>query len=124
MELGYDAVLLNTAVAKAGDPAAMARAHGAGGRGGADGVSRWTDGAARHGRALDAGARPGEPVVSAGLDPFYPIVDSAAWVARVVGVGARLIQLRVKDRHEAEIAGEIAAALDICRKRGRDVGRQ
>jgi len=26
MELGYDAVLLNTAVAKAGDPAAMAEA--------------------------------------------------------------------------------------------------
>ncbi len=26
MELGYDAVLLNTAVARAGDPAAMARA--------------------------------------------------------------------------------------------------
>jgi thiazole synthase len=26
MELGYDAVLLNTAVAKAGDPVAMARA--------------------------------------------------------------------------------------------------
>ncbi len=26
MELGYDAVLLNTAVAKAGDPAQMARA--------------------------------------------------------------------------------------------------
>ena len=26
MELGYDAVLLNTAVAKAGDPAAMAKA--------------------------------------------------------------------------------------------------
>ena len=24
------------------------------------------------------------------LDPFYPIVDSAAWVARLVGVGARL----------------------------------
>ena len=26
MELGYDAILLNTAIAKAGDPAAMARA--------------------------------------------------------------------------------------------------
>ena len=26
MELGYDAILLNTAVAQAGDPAAMARA--------------------------------------------------------------------------------------------------
>ena len=26
MELGYDAILLNTAIAKAGDPVAMARA--------------------------------------------------------------------------------------------------
>ena len=57
MELGFDAVLLNTAVAKAGDPVA----HGAGlpprGRGRARGLSRRPDGRARHGRALDAGAR-------------------------------------------------------------------
>ena len=33
MELGYDGVLLNTAVAKAGDPVAMARAFGSGDRG-------------------------------------------------------------------------------------------
>ncbi len=32
------------------------------------------------------------------LDPFYPIVDSAAWVARLTGVGAKLIQLRMKDK--------------------------
>ena len=31
------------------------------------------------------------------LDPFYPIVDSAAWVARLVAEGARLVQLRIKD---------------------------
>ena len=36
-----------------------------------------------------------------GLDPFYPIVDSAAWVERMVGVGARLMQLRIKDKNEA-----------------------
>jgi thiamine-phosphate pyrophosphorylase len=44
------------------------------------------------------------------LDPFYPIVDSAAWVARLVGVGAKLIQLRVKDADEAVLRREARAA--------------
>ncbi len=52
------------------------------------------------------------------LDPFYPIVDSADWVRRLVGVGARLIQLRMKDRDEATIAAEARAALEICRDAG------
>ncbi len=53
-----------------------------------------------------------------GLDPFYPIVDSADWVARLVGVGARLVQLRVKDKDEATVAGETRAALAVCAKAG------
>lgn len=52
------------------------------------------------------------------LDPFYPIVDSAAWVARLVGVGARLVQLRIKDADEAGFARETRAALAICRRAG------
>jgi thiamine-phosphate pyrophosphorylase len=53
------------------------------------------------------------------LDRFYPIVDSAAWVERLVRVGARLIQLRMKDRpldvvrthiRQARVACESAAA--------------
>ena len=48
------------------------------------------------------------------LDPFYPIVDSAAWVARLVGVGARLIQLRVKDKDEAAVKRETREALAAC----------
>ena len=59
MELGYDGVLLNTAVAKAGDPVAMARAFGAGDRGRPRGLPRRTHAAARHGRALDAGGGQG-----------------------------------------------------------------
>ena len=55
MELGYDGVLLNTAVAKAGDPVAMARAFALADRGRPRGLSRTPDGAARHGGALDAG---------------------------------------------------------------------
>ncbi len=53
-----------------------------------------------------------------GLDPFYPIVDSAAWVGRLVGVGARLIQLRVKDKDEAAVRREARAALAISAKAG------
>ncbi len=53
-----------------------------------------------------------------GLDPFYPIVDSAAWVARLTGVGARLVQLRIKDRDEAWIARETREALATCAKAG------
>jgi thiamine-phosphate pyrophosphorylase len=52
------------------------------------------------------------------LDPFYPIVDSADWVRRLVGVGARLIQLRLKDQDDATIAVEARAALEICRDAG------
>ena len=51
-----------------------------------------------------------------GIDPFYPIVDSAAWVARLAGVGARLIQLRIKERSDAEVLGETREALRICRE--------
>jgi len=49
-----------------------------------------------------------------GLDPFYPIVDSAGWVARLVGAGARFIQLRVKDKDEAAVARETREALASC----------
>jgi thiamine-phosphate pyrophosphorylase len=52
------------------------------------------------------------------LDPFYPIVDSAAWVARLVGVGARLIQLRMKERPLAELRVETRAALACCARAG------
>jgi thiamine-phosphate pyrophosphorylase len=52
------------------------------------------------------------------IDRFYPIVDSAAWVERLVSVGARLIQLRVKDRDEADVTREAREALRICSAAG------
>ncbi len=52
------------------------------------------------------------------LDPFYPIVDSAAWVGRLVAIGARLIQLRVKDKDDAVVQSEMREALTICRAAG------
>ena len=52
------------------------------------------------------------------LDPFYPIVDSAAWVERLVGAGARLIQLRAKERPAEDIRAQTRAALAVCARRG------
>jgi thiamine-phosphate pyrophosphorylase len=52
------------------------------------------------------------------LPRFYPIVDSAAWVGRLAGAGARLIQLRIKDREDAEIARAAREALAICENAG------
>lgn len=52
------------------------------------------------------------------LDPFYPIVDDADWVARIVGAGAKLIQLRAKDMDEPRLAAEIARARETCAKAG------
>ena len=48
------------------------------------------------------------------LDRFYPVVPDAAWVARVVGAGARLVQLRAKDKPEPALRAEIAAAMAVC----------
>ncbi len=50
------------------------------------------------------------------LDRFYPIVDSADWVARLLPCGVKLVQLRIKDRPRAAVRSEIAAAKALCAK--------
>ena len=49
------------------------------------------------------------------LDRFYPIVPDAAWVARIVPLGVKTVQLRIKDADAATIAREISTALAACR---------
>ena len=48
------------------------------------------------------------------LDPFYPVVPDVSWVKRLMPIGARLIQLRIKDQPADEIARQIREARDIC----------
>ena len=52
------------------------------------------------------------------LDPFYPIVDSAAWIARLLPCGVRLVQLRIKDRPEAIVQAEIKESKALCERHG------
>ncbi len=55
------------------------------------------------------------------LDPFYPVVDSADWVRRMLSVGARLIQLRMKDKPADVLRADIRTALDLCANAGADL---
>ena len=48
------------------------------------------------------------------LDPFYPIVDGNDWLQRLLPLGVRLVQLRIKDRSDDELRVEIARARDLC----------
>ena len=48
----------------------------------------------------------------------YPIVDSAWWVARLLPLGVRLVQLRIKDPSAAELRGEIREAKALCERAG------
>ena len=56
--------------------------------------------------------------MSARLDPFYPILPDAAWLARLASEGARFIQLRVKDAALAAVKTEIAQALKVASAHG------
>ena len=52
------------------------------------------------------------------LDPFYPIVDSGLWLRRLLPLGIKLVQLRVKDRSEEETRHEIRTAKVLCAAAG------
>ena len=49
------------------------------------------------------------------LDVFYPIFPDSDWIARVVPLGIRTAQLRLKDADEAEVRRQIAQARDVCK---------
>lgn len=48
------------------------------------------------------------------LDPFYLIVDSAAWIERLLPCGVRLVQLRIKEGTPDVLKSEIAKAKKLC----------
>ena len=48
------------------------------------------------------------------LPRIYPIVESAAWVQRLLPLGVRLVQLRVKDRPAEEVRAQIRESQKLC----------
>lgn len=48
------------------------------------------------------------------LDRFYPIFDSADWIERLVPLGIKLVQLRIKDATPDVIDAHIKRAKQVC----------
>jgi len=53
-----------------------------------------------------------------GLDVFYPIVPDIGWMRRLVPLGVRTVQLRLKDADETEVRRQIIESLEICIRHG------
>jgi len=56
--------------------------------------------------------------VASDLDVFYPIVPDVVWLKRLVPLGVRTIQLRLKDAPPERIRREIGESLEICIRTG------
>jgi thiamine-phosphate pyrophosphorylase len=55
---------------------------------------------------------------SGDLDVFYPIVPDLAWLERIVPLGVRTVQLRLKDAPPDRIRHEIGRSLEVCARHG------
>ncbi|WP_050604595.1 thiamine phosphate synthase [Ruegeria sp. 6PALISEP08] len=52
------------------------------------------------------------------LDRFYPIFDHSDWLRRMLPLGVKLVQLRVKDQPDQKVRDQIAASRDLSRAYG------
>ena len=47
---------------------------------------------------------------------LYPVVDSVEWIERLLVAGVRTIQLRIKDKRDAEVEADVVAAIELGRR--------
>ncbi len=52
------------------------------------------------------------------LDRFYPIFDHSDWIRRMLPLGVKLVQLRIKDQPDDAVRHEIDQSQVLCRKHG------
>jgi thiamine-phosphate pyrophosphorylase len=52
------------------------------------------------------------------LDRFYPIFDNTDWLTRLLPLGIKLVQLRIKDKSDDETRAEIIKGKALCERYG------
>lgn len=52
------------------------------------------------------------------LPRFYPVFDDVRWLERMVPLGVKLVQLRIKDTPRDEIKAQLQAGRDLCAEHG------
>jgi thiamine-phosphate pyrophosphorylase len=53
-----------------------------------------------------------------GLDVFYPIVPDMGWLERLLPIGIRTVQIRIKDTGMDDVRAQIAKAIPLCAAAG------
>ena len=48
------------------------------------------------------------------LDRFYPIFDDVVWLEKLLPLGIKLVQLRIKDKPEGIVKKQISDSLRLC----------
>ena len=49
------------------------------------------------------------------LPRFYPIFDNAAWLRRMLPLGVKFVQLRIKDQPQDTLRAQLIEGRDLCR---------
>jgi thiamine-phosphate pyrophosphorylase len=52
------------------------------------------------------------------LPRFYPIFDDVAWLRRMLPLGVKLVQMRLKEKKPDELRAQLTQALDLCAVHG------
>jgi thiamine-phosphate pyrophosphorylase len=52
------------------------------------------------------------------LSRFYPIFDHTDWLERMLPLGIKLVQLRIKDQPKDVVSAQIAKGRDLCAQHG------
>jgi len=52
------------------------------------------------------------------LPRFYPIFNDVAWLRRVLPLGAKLVQLRIKNQPQDALRAQLTEGRDLCRAHG------
>lgn len=52
------------------------------------------------------------------LPRFYPVFDDVRWLERMVPLGIKLVQLRIKDTPLADVKAQLAAGQALCAEHG------
>ena len=47
---------------------------------------------------------------------LYPVVDSVAWIERLLAAGVKTLQLRIKDKQDDEVEADVIAAIALGRR--------
>lgn len=52
------------------------------------------------------------------LPRFYPIFDDVAWLRRMLPLGVKLVQLRIKNQPQDALHAQLTEGRDLCRAHG------